>query len=580
MAGRHVDAQPRQRSRRRLLLPLVATVAVIALVAGAAYYVYRPTSSSNGQTDSIGRCTSGVSLDVVTAPSIAAAVRDVAAHWTDSHPDLNGACPTINVRGVASASQEEALAKPDVTVPDLWIPDSSLWVQRLRSDVDGTDAPARSLWLYPPVATSPLVLAASPDRAATLTTPARTWAATLGQAAGVAMTNPASDTAGLLTLLTVQNELQSEAGTPTRALVSTLVRASQTAAVAPAAGFLALRDHPTTAAAFPSSEQSVVAAEQATSGLKVTSIYPTGKALQLDFPLVQFSRPGGDPNRRNATVALIDLLRSRFATARFGAAGLRDAAGRPMPGSPVTATGSGSSGSSGSGTNGTNVVALERPPSAKVADGLRVWDAARRGNRTLMVIDLSGSMDERAGGQTKIRFAASAARSAVDFFPDTSSLGLWGFSVNRSGARDWSELVSLGPLGARTTGGVRRAALLAAASRLPSQTGGATGLYNTTLAAYERVRSGWDPADVNSVVLLTDGANTSSGTSLGALLSRLRSETSTSRPLPIITIAVGAGADVATLRRISAATHGQTYTVANPADIRSAFLDALISAGS
>jgi hypothetical protein len=194
---------------------------------------------------------------------------------------------------VASASQEEALAKPDVTVPDLWIPDSSLWVQRLRSDVDGTDAPARSLWLYPPVATSPLVLAASPDRAPTLTTPARTWAATLGQAAGVAMTNPASDTAGLLTLLTVQNELQSEAGTPTRALVSTLVRASQTAAVAPAAGFLALRDHPTTAAAFPSSEQSVVAAEQATSGLKVTSIYPTGKALQLDFPLVQFSRPGG-----------------------------------------------------------------------------------------------------------------------------------------------------------------------------------------------------------------------------------------------------------------------------------------------
>ncbi|MFL6100497.1 MAG: VWA domain-containing protein [Actinomycetales bacterium] len=579
MAGRHVDAQPRQRSRRRLLLPVVAVLAVGALVAGAAYYVFRPTSSSDGQTDSIGRCTSGVSLDVVTAPSIAAAVRDVAAHWTDSHPDLNGACPTVNIRGVASASQEEALAKPDVTVPDVWIPDSTLWVQRLRSDVDGTDAPARSLWLYPPIATSPLVLATSPERAGTLKAPARTWAATLGQATGVAMTNPASDTAGLLTLLTVQNELQSEAGTPTRALVSTLVRASQAPVVAPAAGFLALRDHPTTAAAFPSSEQSVVAAEQDTSGLKATSVYPTGKALELDFPVVQFSRPGGDPDRRNATVALVDQLRSRFATARFGAAGLRDAEGRPMPGSPATSTAGGSGGSIGS--NGTNAVALERPPSSKVADGLRVWDAARRGSRTLMVIDLSGSMDERAGGQTKIRFAANAARSAVDFFPDTSSLGLWGFSVNRSGRRDWSELVSLGPLGARTTGGVRRSVLLGAASRLPRETGGATGLYNTTLAAYERVRSGWDPADVNSVVLLTDGANTdSSGTRLGALLSRLRSETSTSRPLPIITIAVGPGADVATLRRISTATHGRTYTVANPADIRAAFLDALISAGS
>ncbi len=92
------------------------------------------------------------------------------------------------------------------------------------------------------------------------------------------------------------------------------------------------------------------------------------------------------------------------------------------------------------------------------------------------------------------------------------------------------------------------------------------------------MRSGWDPALVNSVVLLTDGANTdTSGIHLAALLSRLRSETSASRPLPIITIAIGPDADVETLQRISAATKGRSYTVANPADIRSAFLDALIS---
>lgn len=570
MAGRHVGAQPSRRSRRRLLLSAIATLAVVALVAGAAYYVFRPTTASSGDTDSIGRCTSGVSLDVVTAPSIATAVRDVASHWTDSRPDLGGACPTVNVRGIASASQEEVLAKPDVTVPDLWIPDSSLWVQRLRSDVDGTDAPARSLWLYPAIATSPLVLAASSTRASALASPARSWSALLGQAAGISMTDPASDTAGLLTLLTVQSELQSQAGAPTRDLVSTLVRASQTPDVEPPAGFLALRDHPTTAPAFPSSEQSLVAAKQSTTGLDVTPVYPTGKAMQLDFPVVQFSRPGGDPSHRNAASAFVDQLRSRFATARFGAAGLRDVSGKPLPGSSAT-----------SGPATTAGAALDRPATSQVADGLRVWDAARRGNRTLVVIDLSGSMDERAGGQSKIRFAASAARAAVDFFPDTSSLGLWGFSVNRSGSRDWTELVSLGPLGASTTGGVRRAALLAATARLPRQTGGATGLYNTTLAAYERVRSGWDPAVINSVVLLTDGANTdSSGTSQAALLSRLRSETTSSRPLPIITLAVGPDADVTTLRRISAATHGRSYTVANPADIRSAFLDALISAGS
>src|SRR5690242_10681216 len=104
MAGRHVDAQPRGRSRRRLALSALATLVVLALVAGAAYYVFRPGAATTGgaaASDSIGRCTSGVSLDVVTAPSIAAAVRDIATHWTDAHPDLAGACPTVNVRGAA-----------------------------------------------------------------------------------------------------------------------------------------------------------------------------------------------------------------------------------------------------------------------------------------------------------------------------------------------------------------------------------------------------------------------------------------------------------------------------------------------
>jgi ABC-type molybdate transport system substrate-binding protein len=555
MPGRHVDARARTRARPRIALWAVAGVVILALVAGTAVYLVWPSSSSAAGPDSLGRCTSGVSLDVVAAPALAQPLRDIADHWAASHPDFQGACPTVNVRSETAAAEEAVLAKPDVTMPDLWVPDSSMWLQRLRSDIDGTDAPARSMWTYPAVATSTLVLAASAERAAALSVPARSWAETLGQANGVAMTDPATDTAGLLTLLTTQAALDSPAAGPSRELVSTLVKVSGTAETNPAAGFLALRDHAATAAAFPTSAQAVTAAAKSTPGFKAVAVQPSGKALSFDYPVIQFTRPGGDPNRRNATAAFVNQLRTSFARARFASAGFRDRAGASD--------------------------ALARPTSDQVADGLRVWTAARRGNRALMVIDLSGSMAEKAGGSTKIRFAATAARSAVTFFPDTSSLGLWGFSVNRSGSRDWSELVPLGPLGSQTTGGLRRTRLLSAAARLPQQTGGNTGLYNTTIAAYEKVRSGWDPAFVNSVVLLTDGANTDrAGIRLSQLLARLRSETSTARPLPIITIAVGPDADVATLRKISAATHGQTYTVANPADIRSAFLDALISAGS
>jgi Mg-chelatase subunit ChlD len=85
---------------------------------------------------------------------------------------------------------------------------------------------------------------------------------------------------------------------------------------------------------------------------------------------------------------------------------------------------------------------------------------------------------------------------------------------------------------------------------------------------------------VNSVVVVTDGSNTvNSAVTLDALLARLRSETSSTRPLPVITIAVGGDADVATLKQIAAASGGTEYTVDQPSDIRAAYLDAIIKTG-
>ena len=83
-------------------------------------------------------------------------------------------------------------------------------------------------------------------------------------------------------------------------------------------------------------------------------------------------------------------------------------------------------------------------------------------------------------------------------------------------------MVPLGPLGS-TVGTTRRQALIAAAATLPGRTGGDTGLYNTVLGAYNAVRTGYDPAAANSVVLLTDGSNTqTAGIDLATLLDTLR----------------------------------------------------------
>jgi Ca-activated chloride channel family protein len=357
--------------------------------------------------------------------------------------------------------------------------------------------------------------------------------------------------------------LNGSADTPSRDLVDSFVTMSRSVVPSAAAGLQALVAKQQHGDRVIASEQHVLQAAGGPSGsAKLAAVYPPGAALGFDWPVAMFTPPGGDPARRDAAAAFAAQLTRPDAQRRLRAIGLRDPAGKGLGGAPATTR-------------------LPIPSVAHVSDTLRAWTAAGRSSRTLIVIDLSGSMaDTIGGGQTKIQFAAAAERAAIDFLPDTSSLGLWGFSVDRTPSTDWKQLVSLGPLGGNLGAATRRQSLIAVSKTLSTSTGGDTGLYPTALAAYNAVRSGYDPASVNSVVLLTDGANTDTrGINLATLLSTLRSERNASRPLPLTTIAVGDDADAATLRKISAATGGTEYTVAKPEDIRDVFLDAVIRAG-
>jgi hypothetical protein len=523
----------------------------------------------------------------VAAPAIAPAISDLAASWVAGHPVVDGACPTVTVHTASAATEEATLAKPDTTLPDVWIPDSSLWVQQLRTDIDGQDTDAQSLWVYPSIASSPLVLATTEAAQGAFTsTAASGWGAVL-TAPNVSIIDPTASTNGLLTVLTAQSLLSGTDGSgtaqpaadtpaaPSRQYVNAMVTLSHSTLSDTNAAFLSLQQHPGSQLAFPATEQEVIASNAGKgAGAAAMAVYPSGKVLSEDFPAVQFAPPGGNPAQRDAATQFTAALTASSAQARLRAAGLRDATGRPLP------TGSGST--TGTGATTTAIADLSSPNSDQVADGLRVWSAAARESRTLLVIDVSGSMAEDiGGGQSKIEFAADAEKAAIDFFPDSSSLGLWTFSAKSNPAQDWTQVVPLGSLGSTVNGVTRRQALSAAAATLPGRVGGDTGLYNTVLGAFNAVHTGYDPAAANSVVLLTDGSNTqSAGVDLATLLSALRSQTSSSAPLPIITIAVGKDADAATLQQISAATGGTTLTAAEPADIRDAVLDALVRAGS
>jgi Ca-activated chloride channel family protein len=492
-----------------------------------------------------------VQLWVVAAPSIAAPVRAIADSWAATHPSAGGRCVTVAVDIINSASEFSRLASSASGDSTIWIPDSTLWAARL---------PAGTVHVDPPIATSPLVLVAPPNR----TVPAASWSDLLTGKLPATIPDPAVSTDGLLGLLGLRAAVGS-GPTANAQLVGVMIALSHAKLPSASVGFAALASAPASAPIFAASEQEVISANRARHTVFARAIYPQGGTPSLDFPFVRLVGPDADPAVTAATAAFETQLRTAAAQARLADAGLRDPAGHAVAG-PAD------------GVQPADLPPSAEPTATQAVETLRMWGAASQDSRLLAVIDVSGSMgDITPNGQTKIQIVAAAAATGIGFFPSTSELGLWVFSTNQTPTTDWAQLVSLGPLGAKVGNVTRRAALLAADQTMPDRVHGNTALYDTALAAFQEVHNTFDPTKVNSVVLMTDGRNVNpGGLTLDQLISTLRAQSDPARPVPIITIGIGSDVDVAALQAISAVTGGKTYIVRNPADIRGVFLDAIL----
>ena len=570
MAGRH---ERRLRARRGLSLPLLAVLVVVTAAATAvAIVVLRHDTKRHETKPSLPltlapACHGSLPLLVDAAPSIATPIETIAKNWTATHPSAGGQCVSVTVKAVESAKEESRLASATATTTTLWIPDSSLWADQLSADQAGAVGKTATLQLGAPIATTPLVLVTSPTKAAQLTnssTPA--WSAVVAGKLPATIPDPTLNTDGLLSLLAIRSATAS-GSTPNTQLVGVMIAISHAALPSAAAGFAKLAASPDSTPIFAASEQEVIKANKTNRSLFAAAMYPHDGTLSLDYPVVRLDRSSDDASVASAAKAFEQQLRTPAAQAQFTAAGLRDAAGDPVPAADAA-----------DGVQARTIAQRPRPTGTQMLDAVRMWSAAAEDSRLLAVIDVSGSMGDPAGnGQTKIQLVAAAAEMAVGFLPRTSDLGLWVFSTNQTATTDWAELVPLGPLTAKLGTKTRRDVLLAAAPTMPSRVRGDTALYSTALAAFEDVRNTYDPSKVNTVVLMTDGQNVDpGGITLNQLVSTLRSQVDPARPTPIITIGIGTDVDVPALQAISAVTGGKTYVVKNPTDIRDVFLDAII----
>jgi hypothetical protein len=536
-------------ARKWVVTAAVSLVVVLGVTAGIA-------AGKTGQRRP--ECTTPTTLQVTVAPAAAPVVSAVARIADLADLTAAGCVRTlVTARDPAAVAADIAGDRADR--PDVWIPDSSIWLR--RQAVAGAGLPDSG----PSVARSPIVLAVSRRTARRLGWPEPLRLAALLPASSggpqpvqLRLPDPRQSAATVGALLGLRAATAARADH--RAILAAVLRASRLEPATRAPAGLRVSD----AQAVPTTEQQVWSAGLMGRGPAVVAAYPPGAGTPFDYPYVVLA------TRREARTAagrLLAALRGDLGRRLFDAAGFRDGAGAAGP--ALTAS---------RGVDPTAPGTGAPPPTAAIEAARHALASVNLASRLLAVLDVSGSMAlaARPGAPSRLDLARTAVLGGLALYPDDTTVGLWTFARELAGRTDYRQQVPIVPLGRAADGSTGRYRLAQALAGIGVSRRGGTGLYDTALAAVRTVRRGWDPTRVNSVVLLTDGRNADgAGIGLRQLLTTLRDENDPARPVYLITIAYGPDTDTAALTAMSRATGGEMYAAIDPLRIRAVLLDAI-----
>ncbi len=304
--------------------------------------------------------------------------------------------------------------------------------------------------------------------------------------------------------------------------------------------------------------------------MPLAALYLKPAPLPLDYPYAVL--PGIEPAKASAAGVLFEALTTTSFKDKLAAQSLR---ARTATGAPVS-TRRRARRARPVGTLPSRL----RPRAASrrwlapdaVERAVSSWSIATLSGRMLCIIDVSGSMKNEvptANGATRQQVTTEAARRGLNLFDDSWSIGLWVFSTNLVGSRDYQELVPIAPLSRQ------RSELERGLDRVDSSSGD-TGLYDTLLAAYKDVQANWEPGKVNSIVLFTDGKNEDAdGISQKALLAELKRIKDPEQPIQVIIIGIGTEVSKSELDTIAKSAGGGAFVATDPTKIGDIFLRAI-----
>lgn len=565
------DYRPLRRPRRlgsRTVALVAGVIVIILLLALAARAV-------------ISRATCGsrpVIVNVAASLDIAPAMQQIGNYFNNLNRNVGGRCAEVEVTEQSSqqvATRVSGQANPPGQLPvDAWVPESSLWVDLVRSSPLGTAAVKET---GVSVARTPLVVAVPKQTAPTFqhavgqtTWPALLDSVTGGKVSAAAMTfqmpDATQDAAGLAAVVEA-HRIFSGSGDPRGQMTSLVHNVLGTAPfnnVTALTNFAGLATSPLKVKPVTiTSEQAAESYDRSAPSNPLSVTYPTlnGADYQLDYP---FTITTSDPLKVRAAQEFSQVLHSSLMRSAVQRLGFRSADGQGDPAATQY------------GIRATAPPALPPATPGEAQEALAQWKRLNLGSRDLVLADLSELANTMVGNQTGIHMMQNAASLGLGLFPDSTQMGAWEFADHMDGSKPYKVMVPVGGLTEQLGLINRRQQLQQLANTVYAHPGTPAALYSTILAGYQWMSAHYVPNRANALIVLSAGlSNAPDDISLSQLTAALQKEYNPQRPVEIISVSVKKIANIQGLNEIAAITRGASFFIAQPSDINKVFLDSV-----
>jgi Ca-activated chloride channel homolog len=278
---------------------------------------------------------------------------------------------------------------------------------------------------------------------------------------------------------------------------------------------------------------------------KLVALYPQEGSFFSDSPYMVLNADWVTPTEHQAAASFQRFLGREVSADVAGRYGFRPGDEEAAPAGLVNAAGGADP------TKPRRVLSLPEP--SVLNRVLETWRRDRKPARVMLVLDNSGSMQD----EDKLEHAKEGLAAFFRQAAPQDEIGLTKFSSKVT------------PLVSPARFARNKEQLLGAVRTIIPEDD--TTVYDATVAAIDAVKATADAEHINAVVLLTDGADTSSGHSREQVLDRLMQEgRAESNGVRLFTIAYGSDAKASELERFAEASGGKAFK-ASTADIEQVY---------